>query len=107
VNQAQARLRQAKLRRDDLLEGLSLEVEQAYLGLLAARKQAAVARENVSQADESLRILKDRYGAGLARNVDVLDGETTLKRAEQDLLYARVNTRLLRTRLNLATGRLP
>jgi outer membrane protein TolC len=104
VAEEEALHRKAKLLRDDLLYSISLEVERAYLGLSVARRQVEVARENVLQAEESLRILRDRYSVGLARNVDVLDGETALKRAEQDLLHARVNSQIFRARLNLATG---
>ncbi len=103
---AQAFLQRAKLLRDDLSAALALEVEQSYLGLLAVRRQVAVARENVAQAQESLGIVTDRYNAGLARNVDALDGETALKRAEQDLLQAQVHSQIFRARLILATGQL-
>ncbi|MBI4522267.1 MAG: TolC family protein [Deltaproteobacteria bacterium] len=98
--------RRAVLLRDDLRYAIGVQVEQAYLGLLAARKQIGVARENVAQAQENLRIVSDRYQAGLARNVDALDAETVLKSAEQDLLRARVQTQIFRARLNLATGQM-
>jgi outer membrane protein TolC len=104
VKEAQAQLRQAQLLRDDLAQTVAIDVEEAYLSLLAARRQVTVASENVSQAEESLRILRDRYDAGLARNIDVLDGETALKRAEQDLLRAQVFSQIFRSRLKLATG---
>lgn len=106
VEEARAHMRQAKLLRDDLAQAIALDVEHAYLGLTASRRQVAVASENVTQAEASLRIVKDRYSVGLARNIDVLDGETALKRAEQDLLQARVSTQIFRSRLNLATGEL-
>lgn len=106
VQEAQALLRRARLLHDDLSQAVALEVEQAYLGLSASRKQVTVAKENVAQADESLRILRDRYSAGLTRNIEVVDGETALKKAEQDLLQAQVSSQILRARLNLATGEL-
>jgi outer membrane protein len=104
VVQEEALHRRARLLHDDLLRAVELEVEQSYLGLLTARRQVVVARENVTQAREALRMTTDRYSAGLARNVDVLDGETALKKAEQDLLVAQVNSHIYRARLNLATG---
>ncbi|MBI2358903.1 MAG: TolC family protein [Deltaproteobacteria bacterium] len=106
IAQEEAFHQRARLLRDDLLQAIHVEVEQALLGLLAARRQVGVAKENVAQAEESLRILKDRYEVGLARNIDVLDAEVTVKKAEQDLLQARVNSRLFRAMLNLATGTL-
>ena len=107
VAQEQALHQRARLLHEDILQAAALEVEQAYLGLITSRKQVAVARENVLQAQEVLRMITDRYTAGLARNTDVLDGETALKRAEQDLLLAQANSQIFRARLKLATGDLP
>lgn len=104
--EARTQLERVKILRQDLAQRVTLEVEEAYLGLLTARKQVAVARENVDQAAESLRIIGARYAGGLAGNVDVLDAEATLKKAEQDLLQAQVNSQVFRSRLDLATGRL-
>lgn len=104
VTEAQALLQQARLLRDDLAQVVALEVEQAHRGLLASRRQVVVARNNVAQAEESLRIITDRYRVGLVRNVDVLDAATALKRAEQDLLQAQVRSQVFRARLHLATG---
>ncbi len=107
VAQEQALQQQARLLHEDLLQVAALEVEKAYLGLITSRKQVAVARENVTQAQEALRIMSDRYTAGLARITDVLDDETALKKAEQDLLLAQVNSQIFRARLKLATGERP
>lgn len=107
VAEEEALHRRAQLLHDDLMRALELEVEQSYLSLITARKQVTVARGDVTQAEEALRMITDRYSAGLARNIDVLDGETALKKAEQDLLVAQVNSRIFRARLNLATGGMP
>jgi outer membrane protein TolC len=106
VAEAQALLRRAQLLRDDLLHAATNDVEESLVALTVAQRQIGVAQQNVLQAQESLRILKDRYQAGLARNVDILDGETALKSAEHDLLRAQVNSHVFRARLNLATGQL-
>jgi outer membrane protein len=106
VREAHALLRRAELLRDDLIQAVAKEVEQSRLALNVARRQVGVARENVAQGEENLRILEDRYHVGLARNVDVLDGEAALKQAEHDLLRAQVNSQIFRARLNLATGQL-
>jgi len=107
VVEEEALHKRAKLLHEDLLHGADLQVEKAYLGLITSRRQVTVARENVAQAEEALRMTADRYTAGLARNVDVLDGETALKKAEQDLLLAQVGSQIFRARLKLATGERP
>ncbi len=107
VVEEEALHKRAKLLHEDLLQAADLEVETAYLGLVTSRRQVTVARENVAQAQEALRMTADRYSAGLVRNVDVLDGETVLKKAEQDLLLAQVSSQIFRARLKLATGERP
>jgi outer membrane protein TolC len=107
VAEEQALYQRARLLQEDLVQATALEVERAYLGLITARKQVAVARENVAQAEEALRMVADRYAAGLAPNADVLDDETALKRAEQDLLLAQVNSQIFRAQLKLAIGERP
>lgn len=107
VAEQQALQQRSRLLHEDLLQVAELEVERAYLGLVTSRKQVAVARENVTQAQEALRMISDRYTAGLARITDVLDDETALKKAEQDLLLAQVNSQIFRARLKLATGERP
>jgi outer membrane protein len=104
VAEARALLRRAQLLRDDLFHVVAKEVEQMLLALTVARRQVEVARQNLAQAEESRRIVTDRYQAGLARNVDVLDGEAVLKRTEQDLLNAQIGSQIFRARLNLAIG---
>lgn len=107
IVEEQALHKRAQRLHEDLARGADVEVEKVYLGLVAARRQVGVAEANVGQAEEALRITTDRYGVGLSSNVDVLDGQTALKRAEQDLLLARVNSQILRARLKLATGERP
>ncbi len=107
VVEEQALRKRAQLLEADLMRSIDLDVENAYLGLITSRRQVAVARENVVQAEEALRILSDRYQAGLVRAIDALDGETALKKAEQDFLTAQVNSRIFRARLKLATGEQP
>jgi len=107
VIEEQALRKRAQLLEADVLRSIDLDVENAYLGLLTSRRQVTVARENVAQAEEALRIITDRYQAGLVRAIDALDGETALKKAEQDLLAAQVNSRVFRARLKLATGERP
>ena len=107
VAEEHALYQRARLLHEDLVQAAALEVERAYLGLVTARKQVAVARENVTQAEEALRMMADRYAAGLASNADVLDDETALKKAQQDLLLAQVNSQIFRAHLKLAVGERP
>lgn len=61
------------------------QVREAYSRLLTAQKQLMVTEKAVAQAEEGLRIIRERYEAGLSLLVELQDAETALKRAR--LLY--------------------
>ncbi len=67
-----------------LVDGIALEVKTAYLNLVQSRKGIDVAKEAVKQAQENLRIFRERYAQGLVTSTDVLDAESQLARARAD-----------------------
>ncbi len=54
---------------------IRMEVTRTWYGHQTASQQRSVARAAVAQADESLRILRNRYDAGLATITDLLRAE--------------------------------
>lgn len=102
--EAAAHEARARLLRDDLAARVRLEVEQAWRRLTAATRQVEVAERNQQQAEENLSIVRDRYGSGLARSVDVLDAVASAERTALDLLSARVSHQVGHAELRLATG---
>ncbi|MCL5670865.1 MAG: TolC family protein [Acidobacteria bacterium] len=83
-----------------------LQVREAYLNLNAARQRVEVSRDSAAQAEESLRILRNRYDAGLVTIMDVLRAETMQTTAENNHLNAVYDYRLAFAALELATGEL-
>jgi outer membrane protein len=71
-----------------LIDGIALEVKTSYLNLVQSRKGIDVAKEAVKQAQENLRIFRERYAQGLVTSTDVLDAESQLARARADLASA-------------------
>jgi len=104
--ESHARGRQADALRAQIAAGIRLQVRQAYLNLTAARQRVDVSRDSASQADESLKILRNRYDAGLASITDVLNAETAHARAQRDFLNAVYDNRVAYATLELATGEL-
>ncbi len=104
--EAHARERQAAALEEQLNSTISLQVEEAFLNLTTARERVAVARDAISQAKESLRILQNRYEAGLATMTSVLQAETARTQAEKSYLNAVYDYRLSYAALELATGEL-
>ena len=106
VAESHARERQAEALRVQVASAIRLQVRQAFLNLTAARERVEVSRESASQSQESLRILEDRYGSGLASITDVLAAETAHTRARCDFLSAVYDYRIAFAGLELATGEL-
>lgn len=107
VDAASAELGRAKELRKDLVHAVALQVESAYRMLVSARKSLVVARGNDAYAGEALKILDDRYGSGLATNVEVLDAETSREEAAMRLVDAKVAVLVDQSALDLAVGRPP
>lgn len=106
VARADAERRLAERQRTILADRIELEVREAYHGIEAARKRLAQAARAVELAEESLRIVRDRYAEGLTMLVDLLDTETALTRARSHEIAARRDLVLSDATLRLATGTL-
>ncbi len=104
--EADARKRQAADQLEWLRSGVRLEVRQAYLDVTAAQRRADAARASVSQAEESLRILQNRYEAGLASITDLLRAQTARLEARTTYLAALHDWQVARAQLERAAGRL-
>jgi outer membrane protein len=104
---AQSDLSRAQVLADDLRHSVALEVETAYRGLAAARQGLDVASQDSKYAESALKILEDRYGVGLASNVEVLDSLSAREETDMRLVNAQVSVAVDRAALNLATGAEP
>lgn len=98
--------RRAAAERERAHSGIRLEVRRAYLDVRAADQRVEVARAAVAEAEESLRILQNRYEAGLANVTELLRSETALLTARNRHLAAVFDQRLAAVRLEQATGAL-
>lgn len=67
---------------------IRMEVTRAWYAHRTASEQVQVARAAMSQAAESLRILRDRYDAGLATMTDLLRVEDAERQAQNAFLQA-------------------
>jgi outer membrane protein TolC len=83
-----------------------VEVVQAYNRYRAAAEQVEVAEAALSQAKEGLRIIQDRYEAGLTTITDVLRAETALVRTEMNVAVSRHDHYLGYANVLLSTGEL-
>jgi outer membrane protein TolC len=83
-----------------------LEVRRAFADFGAANRRIEVAEAAVSMAEESLRITKNRFEAGLANVTDLLRTETALLEARNRRLAAVYDQRMAAVNLEAAAGSL-
>ncbi len=106
VGEAKAHLMEMENQMKNLSNMVSLQVKDAFLKMRTAEQQYKVASLAVDQADEGLRIMKNRYDSGLATLTDLLNAETALTGARTNLSMAQYNYNLAYARLELAAGTL-
>ena len=116
--QARARAEQAKEdvaiaenRFDQIRNQIRREVEQAFYNLEANEQNIDTATIAVEQAEESLRLARLRFQAGVGTQTDVINAQSELTRARGNLLtaiidYNRSLAALQRAVSNLPDGRL-
>lgn len=99
VKSAQAQERQVR-------QGVALEVRRAEADLRAARERIAVAQAAIAMAEESLRITRNRFEAGLSNVTELLRTETALLESNMRRLSATHDQRLAAVLLELVSGAL-
>ncbi len=104
--EAQAREREAGHQLEWLRSGVELEVRRAYLDTAAASQRVQAARDSVAQARESLRIIQNRYNAGLVTITELLRSQTAELEARTGYLAALHDWEVARASLERAAGTL-
>src|SRR5690606_41108094 len=90
--------------RDDLESLIALEVRQAWLTRDETERRVAVTLRALEQAEENLRVARDRYRNGEGTNTEVLDAEVDRTTSLDNFNAARHDAALARYRLAYASG---
>ncbi|MFB3923303.1 MAG: TolC family protein [Terriglobia bacterium] len=106
LKESRARERQADSARAQMASAVRLQVREAFLNLNTARDRLEVSREAATQAEESLRIIQNRYEAGLSTITDLLRAEAARTSAQKNFFNSLYDYRLSYAALELATGEL-
>lgn len=104
VAEAQAGLDQALEQERKLKLGLGFEVEQARLNLREANERLAVTAKAIAQAEESVKLTRDRFEQGLALTLQLIDAETALTVARVRRAEAEADQRIAVAALRRALG---
>jgi outer membrane protein TolC len=84
--QAEATLRQSRQQLDNLRGQIDYDVRTALLDLNAAADQVAVARQALDLANQTLEQARDRFTAGVADNLEVVQAQETVANANENYI---------------------
>ena len=104
VEQARASLASAKVGLGDSVHQVELEVQQAYAQAKVAREVIATQEKVVEQADEALRLAKERLNAGAGTQLDVLNAQVALTSARTTQKQATSDYNVALAEYDRATG---
>lgn len=85
---------------------IEVEVVEAYYSLRSASERLVVSESAVAQAEENLRIVRNRYESGIAPVLDLLTAELLLNQAKQNRLRAFYDEYMGQARVDLVAGRM-
>src|SRR5271169_3046748 len=88
VLQADAQLKQARSQLADLRGRIDYEIRTAVLDLNAAADQVEVARSSVDLAEQALAQSQDRFTAGVADNLEVVQAQEALAGAHESYIQS-------------------
>ena len=104
VLQEDAKLKQARSQLGDLRGRIDYEVRAALLDLNSAAQQVEVARSSVDLADQALAQSQDRFTAGVADNLEVVQAQEALAAAHESYIQSLYAHNLAKVELAYAIG---
>lgn len=106
VEEADAAVAVARARTRQVEGQVSLQLRQARANLSASREKLNVAEASVAEAEESTRIVRNRFEAGIATVDELLRNEVALLEARTRTLQAVYDQRMAAIAVELAAGTL-
>lgn len=104
VLQADALVKQRRSELEDLRSRIEFEVRTAFLDLKAAADLVEVAQSTIGLAQEQLRQAQDRFAAGVANNIDVVQAQESLATANENYISSLNSFNLAKLSLARALG---
>ena len=106
VRKAQYELRNAELDLQKNARLLDIEVQQAIRNVQDGYGLVYTAEKGLRQADENLRVMRNRYAASMSPLTDLLDAQSQWQQAESNLIEAQTQYKIYEMEYLRATGAL-
>jgi outer membrane protein TolC len=97
-------VRESEVRARDLRQQIAAEVETALLDLASAQAQQGIASERLRLAADEMAQARERFAAGVAGNIEVINAQASLLRARDTDIDARFSAATARVALARAAG---
>lgn len=104
VLQADALLKQRRSELEDLRSRIEFDVRSAFLDLKSTADLVQVAQSTMSLAQEQLQQAQDRFAAGVANNIDVVQAQESLASANENYISSLNTFNLAKLSLARALG---
>ena len=88
VVRANLEIKKLEQQKDDLRNQIALDVKTALLNLQSARSEVQVANLGVQLSREEVDQARDRFKAGVANNIEVIQAQDSLSRANDNQIAA-------------------
>ena len=88
IVKADLEIQKLQQQQDDLRNQIALDVKTALINLDSARSQVAVANLGVQLSKEEVDQARDRFKAGVANNIEVIQAQDSLARANDNQIAA-------------------
>ena len=104
IEQADAALRQRRLEYQDLRARIDADIREDFLDLTSAASQVAVADSSRMLAQDTLSQSRDRFSAGVADTIEVIQAQEAVAAAEEDYIDSLLAHNLAKASLARALG---
>lgn len=106
VKKAKLDLSDAKLQLQQNERGMRVEVHQAVQNVIDSQRMVETATVGRQQADENLRVMRQKYDNQLCTMTDLLDAQSQWQQARSNLIEAQTQQKIYETEYLRVTGRL-
>ena len=104
LSEQDAVVRESEVRERDLRQQITADVDAALLDLRSAEAQQLIAADQLRLAEDELSQSRQRFKAGVAGNIEVIDAQSNLIRARDTDIDARFAAASARVALARAAG---
>src|SRR5262249_34009841 len=105
VLKADAALEQKKARLEDLHVLIEQQVRASFLDLTATGERVTVAQKALDLAQQEMEQAQDRFSAGVANNLEVVEAQESLANAHEDYISSLFENSMAKATLVRSMGR--